>query len=145
MAGSSESHTVTSTADHAPPPVTKNNHLSAAQPSLRRAVAIQRSVVWLTKGRVTGIPAGAWSFDPLKRLKAWPSLLVAAPSPSTPMSHQPNWYWQPTLKPPRAPFMSKDGVMSPTLDGEAKVSLNWNWKIGSRRVSKERCWLVPHP
>ena len=32
MAGLTEFHTVTSTPDHAPPPVMKNSHLSAAQP-----------------------------------------------------------------------------------------------------------------
>jgi hypothetical protein len=75
-----------------PTTVTKNSHLSAAQPSLRRAVAIQRSVVWLTQGRLGALLL----LFPPKKLKAWPSLLVAATSPSMPINHQPNWYWQPT-------------------------------------------------
>src|SRR5262249_57677438 len=88
---------------HPPPPVTYRSVLPPTQPqplkpSRPRAVTSQRS--WVCEIQLA-LPLPRKGTRPTS--KFWPSLLLAEPSPSKPMTHMPACYLQPPRNPPRNP------------------------------------------
>src|SRR5262245_21454108 len=112
---------------HAPPPVTYTIDLShQVQPSLPRAVTSQRSCVWETQFCLFASGTSC----------AWPSLLVAEPSASTPKTHAPHCQLQPIWPPPMKPERLKESVILPPGTG-APLPVKMDPAV-------VKCWLVPY-